>query len=515
MRKWYSVLLVSTLTILTSSQIIQSAENSAQKQVNSTTESDELFLDDIDTVPAKPTPVQEQPKSTQPIKIDSVKAIVKTDTITKAAVKPDTTISKAVTKSDTTTKTVAKPDTTTKAKETGQSELKVQVVDTSKKVVTLPDTSTKAKAQVKESVLSEDLILEGGEEDLLEQAKPKQKPVAETKPVTEVKSVTSTPGAVADTTKQAAISEIVSDSVKTVEVKKEIAVVKEAPALKVEKEKSINFAQSLKEYRKPKLAFLLSLCVPGLGQIYCKRYAKAAAFIAAEVGIVGTSVAIRSRGDEQKKKAYAFADNHWNIDTAMNYYRKISSHATSNPNDTAKRDAMNDFLESVDTTALKEGAGKKDKDFYNIIYNVGNMGNTIQGWDDCEPRADMITGKKEGDIITGKHKNYIILDDTTFWKLGVVGGKGKDSLSFGYSENFKTYRDLYRKYNDTYELSSGILYLLILNHVISALNAAIEAKNYNNELLNQQSVWDNVSFKHQYVYTGSETVPGIALQVKF
>jgi hypothetical protein len=56
---------------------------------------------------------------------------------------------------------------------------------------------------------------------------------------------------------------------------------------------------------------------------------------------------------------------------------------------------------------------------------------------------------------------------------------------------------------------------LLVNHVASAVMAGILAKRHNDELLGRESFWRRVGIEQQYVNTGSTTVPGYALQVRF
>jgi len=79
----------------------------------------------------------------------------------------------------------------------------------------------------------------------------------------------------------------------------------------VEAPRSVNFARNLKEYRSPKLAMLLSLVLPGLGQAYARNYWKTAIFGVLEATVIGFSIAYNVKGRHELEDARGFADKHY------------------------------------------------------------------------------------------------------------------------------------------------------------------------------------------------------------
>ena len=137
----------------------------------------------------------------------------------------------------------------------------------------LPQTGSAAAAPA-QKVTDEELILDGGAEELLGKEKtPRPKtalPAGETasrpdsaagKQTTAVPALP-TPGAFADSAAHTA----------------QPAAAISAPPAKIEDARAINFARNLKEYRSPKLAMLMSLVLPGSGQVYAKSNLWAAGF---------------------------------------------------------------------------------------------------------------------------------------------------------------------------------------------------------------------------------------------
>ena len=71
------------------------------------------------------------------------------------------------------------------------------------------------------------------------------------------------------------------------------------------------------------------------------------------------------------------------------------------------------------------------------------------------------------------------------------------------------------KSNSYYKTAQLILITMIINHVISAIDALISAKAFNDELINKESVWRHISIEQQTVDAGSRSIPGCALTFHF
>ena len=91
------------------------------------------------------------------------------------------------------------------------------------------------------------------------------------------------------------------------------------PAATIESVHSINFARNLKEYRSPKLAMLMSLILPGAGQVYAKSNLWAAAFGVIEVGLISTGVALSAKSKTVSNNAHAFANQHYDTNAYKQY----------------------------------------------------------------------------------------------------------------------------------------------------------------------------------------------------
>ncbi|MDR0306350.1 MAG: DUF5683 domain-containing protein [Chitinispirillales bacterium] len=248
----------------------------------------------------------------------------------------------------------------------------------------------------------------------------------------------------------------------------------------IEDGQSINFAHNLKEYRSPRLAMLLSLLVPGLGQAYSKSYVKAGAFGAAELAAIGTAVYFNSAGKSKKREAHKFADQRFSVDSLKRYDKSMRDGFTNAnlplPYDTTLYD--DDFYDAAD---------KKQTYYYERIREKY----MTPGWIDFTPGID--------EVESWINENSKFGDE---W--------------FGYSNFQAKYNSMMKDSKSRYDAVNYTLYAILINHIISAIDAGFTAMAYNSHLLGKdKSVWNRLSVEQQYVFTGSETAPGIALKVKF
>ncbi|MDR2727614.1 MAG: hypothetical protein LBB56_00660 [Chitinispirillales bacterium] len=241
----------------------------------------------------------------------------------------------------------------------------------------------------------------------------------------------------------------------------------------IEDGRSINFAHNLSEYRSPKMAMLLSFLLPGLGQAYSKSYIKAGAFGAAEIASIGTAVYFSSKGKSKKQEAYKHADKYFSVDSLGKFYDGMEPKFTA-----VERDLPFD-------TAFYNAAGRKESYFYESI--KGEY--FTPGWIDVYPDIDAL-----------------------------VNGSGDTPLEwlFGVSNYQKTYNSIMKESKSKYDAVNYTLYVVLLNHIVSAIDAGFTAKAYNSNLLGKDnSVWERISLEQQYVFSGSEMSPGAMLKIKF
>jgi len=289
----------------------------------------------------------------------------------------------------------------------------------------------------------------------------------------------------------------------------------------VEEGRTINFAQNLKEYKSPRLAMVLSLLVPGLGQAYARSYIKASAFGAAEVAAIGVAIYLNSVSKSNKKDAYDFADKNFDVNKIMAY-------------DSELRDA---FIERSDTVIVRDSiplpydkyffdaAGSKSTRYYESIRGK----EFTPGWKDYDISLKIVldaieqmkgSGEKviiEGKDIHGNRYRYELYDYTSLDKFYYVKKvSGGDEWMLGHSSFQDQYNAMIEKSNSYRDAVNYMFYVILLNHIVSSIDAGFTARAYNARLLGEdKSVWNRLSVEQQFVFTGSELSPGVSLRVRF
>lgn len=327
-----------------------------------------------------------------------------------------------------------------------------------------------------------------------------------------------------------------TDSVKNVaEEKKDekvevIEQVEEITPVLIDSVKKINFASNLKNYRSPRKAMFRSLLLPGWGQAYAKKEWKTAIFAGVEVGaIIGIAV-MNYLGDEKGKEAVDFAQANYSKDNFVKFYQNYVSYVRS----VFDNDEQYDQLSSTQIDSMVDAEivqdmflGDSISNFINNTASVevsdmwGNRGekpnNYIAGWNDFSDSPEDLAATGYYFDNTGYHLDntkYSFFDQDTTWLINNLSTKDKGIL--GYSNLRLKYLDLREEEDSYYDRKTLFIGLLILNHVVSAVDAFISAKAYNDEMLEKESVWQHIGLENKYAYSensGFKTTLG--LKIKF
>lgn len=224
-------------------------------------------------------------------------------------------------------------------------------------------------------------------------------------------------------------------------------------------------------YRKkysPLRAGLFSAVIPGAGQFYTKSYWQSAAFFSAEVLMWVIYVKHENSGDSKTDDFQRFADEHW---SAIRYAHWIQNSAYA-------AYYTSDILPS----------GVSDNDSWTLVnwdalnkceQRIGDLGVT----DPVNfPHGTGFTHKLENH---GEQQYYEMIG-----KYAQFGGGWDDATSFtandiltqNVSPRFKAYSEMRGKANDEYTIARTVSYLIVANHVFSALEAAWNAARINNRI---------------------------------
>ena len=265
------------------------------------------------------------------------------------------------------------------------------------------------------------------------------------------------------------------------------------------------------KYKSPRKALFFSLVVPGSGQLYVGgstfNYIRGAAYLALEGALWGGWYYYSVyKYDKQVKRYKKFAKKHY---SAYTYESKM--HDLYNGLDDSDEEAefverylsnRETYCKSIYGEASTNGCyveGKEltnDKNHINHVngsfslYNSGSYYSSIAGstyvlgWDDVEDEAAVSA--------------LNLSDDDA------------DVVSLGSSANWKIYRSMRSKANDYADMQAWFFGGLILNHIVSALDAAWSAHSHNKVLYEEELSWyDRLHFEGGFIPMNSQSMVNV------
>lgn len=273
------------------------------------------------------------------------------------------------------------------------------------------------------------------------------------------------------------------------------------------------------------LAAALSAIVPGTGQAYNRQWLKAAGNLAAEIAI-GVGYLVNQRNGVEGRDAYqAYAHEHWN---PTKYARWLNDYRSflleNNPNrpidapevripagidfsnpsgwSAADQRAVNEFfgdMRTLENWMYHHRTGATfahripyfgEQQYYELI---GKYFHFAVGWEDYEAARD-----ENGNPTWREDGEYIAAIDPD-----TRDGSGDHVFV---SDRFWDYRDDHATANDYFRRASRISSLFILNHIISAVDAAVFARLHNVRLESRMTL--------EYGPAG-EAHPGVSFTYRF
>jgi len=235
----------------------------------------------------------------------------------------------------------------------------------------------------------------------------------------------------------------------------------------------------------PLTAGLLSAAIPGAGQFYTKSYWQSAAFLGVEVLTWLLYINYENKGDRQTELFQQYADEHWSvvryakwINSANGYQQYYRSgiligdppENISQPWKYVYWEQLNLCEEEIGIQAHTGFTHKLEhygeQQYYEMIGKYAQFGG---GWDDAP------TFKAGG-----------------FTKADVIANNGIGNVS----PRFLEYRDMRGEANSFYNIASTVSYLIVANHVFSALEAAWNASSINHKIQLQGHIQARIIYRN-------------------
>jgi hypothetical protein len=271
------------------------------------------------------------------------------------------------------------------------------------------------------------------------------------------------------------------------------------------RESRINTIDEMKgRYRSPKKAMFMSLVLPGLGQAYVGHYIRGSGYFLIDAALIaGWRHYVIVKHDRQVRRYRNFADLHW---SHAEYEDSIAVHYSDYQNSSEEIKKAHSTRESFCNAVFPDGSTERQ--------TCVDFGHEKSGGIDYQDQAVYIWAQKERDYHSRKkddprgytktlsdYRDNTMQDLRTFYELigkhneYVTGWDDADSVSFdtsfvnGFSEHRISYRKMRAKATEYSRMQTWFLGGIVLNHLVSALDAAIAARLNNKKLYQTEVKW--------------------------
>jgi hypothetical protein len=202
------------------------------------------------------------------------------------------------------------------------------------------------------------------------------------------------------------------------------------------------------------LAAGLSAIVPGAGEFYSERYLKSAIFIVIEAAAITVGIIYNKKGDDQTSFFQNFADQHWSVERYANWTLYHAQSINSN----------------VDPAQ------------YKVFYTNGKV-----NWSELNRLESDLGGYYSHHLpYHGEQQYYELIGKYSQYNVGWDDFGDDVSKSFNYGDpltpRFNYYSVERGKANDFYNVAAKAVVIVVVNHLISIIDAVWSTHNYNKDL---------------------------------
>lgn len=274
------------------------------------------------------------------------------------------------------------------------------------------------------------------------------------------------------------------------------------------------------KYKDPRKALFMSLVVPGAGQLYTggSKFTtiRGAVYLALEAGLwSGWYYYSVHKYGKQVKKYKDYAKEHYSIGKYERGMRELLD-ADGGQNTATFRNrymgSRESFCEAIYGNATARGCYSRDYLFSGDAEYKNDFVNKPSGWR-LGDEMDNIKFDNANEVYSLiADKNYVLgWDDVsnTTTKLDLEDPNAS-VVPLGDSKHRDEYRSLRGKANDYADMQAWFFGGLILNHIVSAVDAALTANAYNKTLYQEDLSW----YDHIHLDGGFTLIDGLGVNVQ-
>jgi hypothetical protein len=227
--------------------------------------------------------------------------------------------------------------------------------------------------------------------------------------------------------------------------------------------------------KSPWLAAVLSLAVPGAGEVYAGSYIKGAAFFAAEVTLWGFAYSYNKEGDQLTEEYHAYANEHWSATRYADW--TLANLGNLNPYITTTADEYRALIYPDDEVYP---APPCDPPFSCVNWKELN-----------DMERDIANGVLNGYTHTlpyyGEQQYYELIGKYEQFSRGWddspnVDPPGTVNPIRSTSERFFEYAKMRAHANDQYDVAATFVSLAVVNHILSAIDGYWSVTRFNKAL---------------------------------
>ena len=233
------------------------------------------------------------------------------------------------------------------------------------------------------------------------------------------------------------------------------------------------------------LAAGMSAVIPGTGEFYSGNYLKSAIFIAIEAAAITTGLIYNKKGDNQTTFFQSFADQHWSV----NRYAQWTMYHIPNLNPNLNKTADDyPLLRDDNQTNLQAYYAQLNQ----LERDVAGGGETVAGM--YYSHQLPLHGEQQYYEEIGKYPQFNVGWDD-------FGNDPTKAYTYGdpLTPHFNYYSGQRGMANDYYNVAAKAVLIVVINHIVSAIDAAWTAHNYNKGLEMKVSL-ERFDYGFQVVY---------------
>lgn len=244
---------------------------------------------------------------------------------------------------------------------------------------------------------------------------------------------------------------------------------------KEEKIRNANITNEKPGEKSPFVGALLSGLLPGAGEFYAKSYIKSAIFLAIEAGLWIAYANYQSKGNTQTDEYESFANSNWDVYKYGRWLKEQNFTGSDGIDLSADKELLRRQINTCESMNFSHQLPPYgDQQYYELI---GKYQNFVPGWAD----ADL-------DVVN--RNNY---------------GSYKTTMFVDYSYDRQEANDYFNK-------GTTALTLVIVNHVLSAADAAWSVSMFNKNL----KVKTGINIQENYSFYGQKSlIPVANVRVSF